>query len=595
MTPNKLPPTRTPAGGAGGPNSFADMFEKSMVEEKLAEGDIVTGTVVKVDRDLVVVDIGYKCEGAVPAAQFERGGQLTVQPGEQIRVYIDSLQVDQQGYCRLSKVKADRLRIWDEVAEAFEKQAVVEGKIESRVKGGFEVDIGVKAFLPASQVDIRVPRNLDRYLGESGQFRIIKFNRRRGNVVLSRRAVLEEQRNQMRDQTLKVLTVGAIVTGMVKNLTDYGAFVDLGGIDGLLHISDMSWGRLKHPSERIKPGDEVRVQILQFDPAAQKVSLGLKQLESDPWAAVDVDYPIGTRTRGKVTNIVDYGAFVEIVPGIEGLIHISEMSWTKKVRHPGQIVKAGDPVDVVVLDIDRTNRRISLGMKQAMTNPWDLIGQQFPSGTRIKGPIRSITDFGLFVKVTDDIDGLVHVSDVSWTKKTPNLAEMFQKDQEVEAVVLSIDREAQRLSLGIKQLEGDPWETYVKSHRKGTVVDCKIVSVTDFGAFVELAEGIEGLIRTNELARDRVQDPRTVAEVGKAVQAEIISIDLRERKISLSIRAMERSQEKAELKAFTSSQGDSRARLGDVLAERLKAQSEKVATADAAEGSKPPPGETNGQ
>ncbi|MEW6775242.1 MAG: 30S ribosomal protein S1 [Bdellovibrionota bacterium] len=571
MTSQKIPPTRAGAGEPGGSGSFADLFEKSMGAQELSEGEIVTGNVVKITNDFVVVDIGYKCEGAVPRHQFERGGQMTVQPGAQVRVFIDSLHVNEQGYCQLSKNKADRLRIWDEIANAFAKNAIVEGQITSRVKGGYEVDIGVKAFLPASQVDIRMPKNLDQYLNQTGQFRIIKFNQKRGNVVLSRRAVLEEQRSHMRDETLKALVEGAIVTGTVKNLTEYGAFVDLGGLDGLLHISDISWARIKHPSEKIKPGDEVRVKVLQFNRETGRVSLGLKQLEADPWTKVETDWPIGTRTRGAVTNIVDYGGFVEIAPGIEGLIHVSEMSWTRKVRHPSQILKVGDVVDVMVLDIDKTNRRVSLGMKQVMPNPWDVISQKLPPGSHIKGEIKSITDFGIFVNVEEGIDGLVHISDVTWAKKPPVLTQLFQKGQEVEAVVLNIDREGQRLSLGIKQLSEDPWVAYTKAHRKGALVDCKIVSVTDFGVFVELADGIEGLIRMNELSRDPNVDPKSLAEIGKQFQAEIVHIDTTERKISLSVKAMERSQERADLKRFISSQGDGRASLGDVLGEQLRA------------------------
>lgn len=591
MSSGKSHPTGAGAGGSSGKENFAAMFEESMAAQEIAEGDVVTGNVVKIDNDTVVVDIGYKSEGAVPRAQFERGGQLTIAEGDQVRVYVESLRVDAQGYCRLSKERADRLRIWDEIAKAFDEGAIVEGTITKRVRGGLEVDIGVPAFLPASQADIRPPRNLDKYMGETAQFKIIKFNRRRGNVVLSRRDVLEAERTHMRTETLKVLTEGAIVTGTVKNLTDYGAFVDLGGIDGLLHVSDMSWTRIRHPSERLKPGDEIRVQVIQFDPKTERVSLGLKQLEADPWGTIETQYPVGTRLRGKVTNLVDYGAFVEIAPGVEGLIHVSEMSWTRKVRHPGKIVNVGDEVDVVVLDIDRNNRRMSLGMKQAMANPWDTVAQTYPAGTRIKGEVRSITDFGIFVSVNEDIDGLVHVSDISWTKKDIVPSEAYKVGDQVEAVVLSIDREGQRLSLGIKQLEDDPWERYRKAHPKGTQVQCRVVSVTDFGAFVELAEGVEGLIRTNELAVARVEDPRSVVEVGKELTAEISNIDTRERRISLSVRAMERSQEKADLKAFMKSQGEARSSLGDVLREKLAAQ--KPAESEAGESAESNEGTDN--
>ena len=563
-------PQTSGAGAGDSGDNFAAMFEQSMAAQEISEGEIVTGTIVKVDPDGVVVDIGYKSEGFASREEFERNGEVTVQEGDRVRVYVESLRVNPQGYCRVSKQKADRLRIWDEIAEAFEKEAIVEGKITGRVKGGLEVDIGVKAFLPASQADVRMPRNLDRYLNEVGQFRIIKFNRRRGNVVLSRRAVLEEQRGHMREETLKVLTEGAIVTGTVKNLTDYGAFIDLGGIDGLLHISDMSWARIKHPSEVIKSGDEIRVQVLQFDRDKERVSLGLKQLQNDPWATIDTDYPIGMRTKGTVTSIADYGAFVEIAGGVEGLIHVSEMSWTRKVRHPKKIVNTGDEVEVMILDVDRGNRRMSLGMKQVQPNPWDEIARTYPSGARLRGTVKSITDFGVFVGVDEEIDGLVHISDVSWTDKNPKLAEMFKEGDEVETVVLNVDTEGQRLSLGIKQLADDPWESYYKSHKRGDRVQCKVVSITDFGVFVELAEGIEGLIRTSELAAERVQNPRDVVDVGQEITAEITQLDTRDRKISLSIRMMQVTDDKADLKAFHKSQGSASSTFGDLLGEKLR-------------------------
>ncbi len=565
----------------GGGDSFAELFEQSVAAEAIRSGEVVTGTVVAVDGDEVIIDIGYKSEGRVPRYQFtDEQGNVYVQPGHKVRVMVEDLE-DQGGYVRLSKEKADRRRIWDEIQEAFEKNLVVEGKITGRVKGGLQVDIGVKAFLPQSQVDLHKVRNLDPYMGiskEPMRFKIIKCNKARNNVVVSRREVLEVERELERNETLKTLEVGATVTGKVKNLTDYGAFVDLGGIDGLLHITDMSYGRLNTPGDKVKVGEDVNVKVLRIDHETDKdgkdrykVALGLKQLEADPWSDVDYRFPISSKVKGKVVSVVDYGAFVEITEGVEGLVHFSEMTWSKKAKHqhPSKFIKVGAEVEAIILSIDKSNRRISLGMKQLLKNPWEELTSKYPVGTVVEGKIKSITDFGIFIEINEEVDGLVHVSDLSWTKKVKNPAELFKKDDVIKAVIQSIDVENEKVSLSIKHLDSDPWSDFKSKYKRGTIIEGTVKSITDFGAFVEIVEGIEGLIRTNEISTEPVRNAGEVVKVGDKIKAEITSIDDADRKIGLSVRQMEMNVTKGEIKKFVENQGKGRSSLGDLLAEKL--------------------------
>ena len=549
---------------------FAELLEE--FEEKqgdIREGEIVTGKVVDFVGDFVVVDIGYKSEGQISKDEFAtRDGGLSINVGDEVEVLVEARE-NEDGLCILSKEKADKLKIWEEISKAAERDEIVEGAIISRVKGGLSVDIGVKAFLPGSQVELRPTRNLDKFIGQTFRFKIIKFNKKRGNIVLSRRVLLEEERAELKKKTLTRLKEGAILDGVVKNITEYGAFVDLGGIDGLLHITDMSWGRVHHPSEVVNIGDEIKVKILKFNPENERVSLGYKQLTPDPWINAHERYPIGLRSLGRVVSLIDYGAFVELEEGIEGLIHISEMSWTKRVKHPNRMVSVGDIIDIVVLNIEPDAKKISLGMKQVEPNPWEKLEERYPVGTRIVGKIRNITDFGLFVGVEEGIDGLVHISDISWTQKVRNPAEIYKRGEEVEAVVLNIDVENERFSLGIKQLHSDPWETLPARYPSGSVVEAKITKLTEFGAFAELEDGIEGLIHISELSPDRVEDPSQVVKVGEIHKTEIISIDPVDRKIALSIKSFVMRNERGTLRQYIDQDGSSTAQLGDLLKDKL--------------------------
>ncbi|MDH3544476.1 MAG: 30S ribosomal protein S1, partial [Desulfuromonadales bacterium] len=458
--------------------SFEEMFESSMQE--LNVGDVVLGTIVQVTDDHVVVDVGYKSEGVIPLYEFkDEEGKIDIKVGDEVDVLFERREND-SGLIGLSKEKADRQKIWG----SLEEGAVVEGKIVGRIKGGLTVDIGINAFLPGSQVDLRPVRNLEKLLGASFDFKIIKLNKRRGNIVLSRRVLLEEQRESMRSDTLETLSEGQEVEGIVKNLTDYGSFIDLGGIDGLLHITDMSWGRVNHPSDVLSVGEKIKVKILKYDRERERVSLGLKQITPDPWLEVESVYPVGGKVQGKVVSLTDYGAFVELEDGVEGLIHVSEMSWTKRIKHPNKILTVGDEVETVVLALDIPNRRISLGLKQIEPNPWEVIGEKFPIGTIIEGQVKNITDFGVFIGVDEGIDGLVHISDLSWTKRVKHPSEIFKKGDTVKAVVLNIDRDNERFSLGLKQLTPDPWESIPVKYSPGTIVRGKATSVTDFGVFL---------------------------------------------------------------------------------------------------------------
>ncbi|MGK2906137.1 MAG: 30S ribosomal protein S1 [Desulfuromonadales bacterium] len=539
--------------------SFESMFEDSMQE--LNVGDVVRGTVVQVTDDHVVVDVGYKSEGIIPLAEFkDEQGKIDVKVGDEVDVLFERREND-SGQIGLSKEKADRQKIWG----SLEEGAVVEGKIVGRIKGGLTVDIGINAFLPGSQVDLRPVRNLEKLLGATFDFKIIKLNKRRGNIVLSRRVLLEEQRENMRTDTLETLTEGQVVEGIVKNLTDYGSFIDLGGIDGLLHITDMSWGRVNHPSDVLSVGEKIKVKILKYDRERERVSLGLKQITPDPWLEVESAYPVGARVQGKVVSLTDYGAFIELEDGVEGLIHVSEMSWTKRIKHPNKLLTVGDEVETLVLALDIPNRRISLGLKQIEPNPWEVIGEKFPVGTIIEGQVKNITDFGVFVGVDEGIDGLVHISDLSWTKRVKHPSEIFKKGDTVKAVVLNIDRENERFSLGLKQLTPDPWEAIPVKYAPGTIVRGKATSVTDFGVFLEIEEGIEGLIHVSELSQEKVESPKDFASVGDEFEAAVLNVDIVDRKIALSVKQLTHHKEKAEVQEFLGAQKQATSNLGALL------------------------------
>ncbi len=555
--------------GAG--ESFAELFGSN--EQAIKEGEIARGKVLSIDADFVQIDIGFKSEGMIATWEFmTEEGELLISVGDEVEVLVEEVESD-DGELVLSKEKAERLKVWDEISNAYDNEEAVEGTIVARVKGGLSVDIGVKAFLPGSQVDLRPVRNLEALLGEKASFKIIKFNKRRGNIVLSRRALLETERKKMRETTLMTLAEGQILDGVIKNLTDYGAFIDLGGIDGLLHITDMSWGRISHPSELFQVGDEIKVKVLKFDQEAERVSLGLKQIQPDPWIDAGMRYPIGMRIQGKVVSLTDYGAFVELEPGIEGLVHVSEMSWTKRVKHPSKVVTIADQVEAVVLDVDERDRKISLGMKQIEENPWTVIEERYPVGTEVSGLVRNITNFGIFVGLEEGIDGLVHVSDISWTEQVKHPSERFEKGDEVKAIVLKIDKDNEKFSLGIKQLEPNPWEDILKKYTVGSKITGPVKNVTDFGVFVQLEEGIDGLVYSSELAAERIETPSEHFKEGQEITALVVKVDANEQKISLSIRAVNDKAERAALKEIAEQQSSSQTTtLGDLLAEKLRTQ-----------------------
>src|SRR5215203_4541557 len=542
-------------------NALAALYEETF--KNLEEGTITEGRVVALTKDKVVVDIGYKSEGMIPGDQFSAEELQTLKVGDRLQVYIEECE-DADGNLVLSKEKADKMKIWEELEKLYKDEKSIEGKIVSRIKGGMMVDIGVKAFLPGSQIDLHPVRDLDGLVGKTFPLKIIKINHRRGNVVVSRRVLLEETRDSKRKTTLANLKEGQLIQGMVKNITDYGAFIDLGGIDGLLHITDMSWGRVGHPSEIFKVNDEVDVDVLKYDPNTERVSLGHKQLVPDPWSAVTERYPVGARVSGKVVSLTDYGAFIELEPGVEGLIHVSEMSWSKRVKHPSKILNVGDAVEAQVLGVDPAARRISLGLKQVESNPWHELAEKYPVGTRIKGKVRNLTEFGAFVEVEDDIDGLIHISDMSWSKRVKHPSEVLKKGDVVEAMVLSIDAENQRLSLGLKQLATDIWEDFFSRHKAGDNIEGKVVRMTNFGAFVELDEGIEGLIHVSEFD-DSQGGEKIDLEVEKSYQMKIIKLSPSERKIGLSIRALKNAEFQTDWESYATSQGDGGATLGDHL------------------------------
>ena len=548
--------------------ALAALYEETF--KNLEEGTITEGRIVAVTKDKVVVDIGYKSEGMIPNDQFSTEELQNIKVGDRLQVYIEECE-DADGNLVLSKEKADKMKIWEELEKLFNDGKSIDGKIVARIKGGMMVDIGVKAFLPGSQIDLHPVRDLDGLVGRTFPLKIIKINHRRGNVVVSRRVLLEETRDSKRKTTLSTLKEGQLIQGVVKNITDYGAFIDLGGIDGLLHITDMSWGRVGHPSEMFNIGDKVEVSVLKYDRETGRISLGLKQKSADPWSGVATKYAIGTRVRGRVVSLTDYGAFIELEPGVEGLVHVSVMSWTHEVRHPSRVVSIGDQVEAAVLNVDPASRKISLGMKQTAPNPWDMVEGKYAIGARIEGKVKSLTDFGAFVGLEEGIDGLIHISDMSWTKHIKHPSELFKKGQKVEAVVLRIDKEKERLSLGYKQLKSDPWDDEIPSrYGVGDVAIGKVSKVADFGIFVELDGGVEGLIHISEAGLDAQAKLEEKFKLLDEVTAKIIKVDREERKIALSLRDHQMDSDRRTVDEFHATQGALDQSLGRAVKQNRK-------------------------
>src|SRR5213592_1655573 len=514
--------------------SMEDWFNRGVGD--IEEGEVVRGRVVEVRDSEVLVDIGYKSEGTIAMEEFRHAGTLP-KVGDEIEVYLEAKE-DSEGLIVLSKDKADKIKVWDAITQAYEKGQPVEGRVVEVVKCGLAVDVGVKAFLPGSQVDLRPVKNLASMVGQQIRAKVIKLNRRRGNVVLSRRTVLEEEREEKKKHTLEVLNEGMVLTGTVKNITDYGAFIDLGGIDGLLHVTDMSWGRVGHPSEIFQVGDQVEVVVLHFDRETGRVSLGYKQKSSDPWERVEQTFAPGTKTRGRVVSLTNYGAFIELEPGVEGLVHVSEMSWTRRVRHPSKLVNVGDEVEVIVLDVNRGAKRISLGMKQVEPDPWATIEQRYKPGARTLGRVRNLTDFGAFIELEPGVDGLLHISDMSWTRNVGHPSEILKKGQDIETQILNIDRDNKRISLGLKQIQPDPWSTVAQRYPMGSRVTGKVVRLTDFGAFVELEPGVDGLLHISQMAHRPIATPGEVVNVGDELTLLVIRVDPHERRIGLSLKEL---------------------------------------------------------
>src|SRR6266705_4151688 len=549
-----------PAGEDFG--QLLDQFEQE--QSSLQEGELVRGTVVGLTERGVVIDFGYKSEGIVNPNEFMEDGKITVKRGDEVDVLVKHMETG-EGYPVLSRADAVRLRAWDDLEKAYNDGSVIKGRVIERIKGGLRIDVdGIAAFLPGSQVDVRPIRNLDSLRDKQIEAKVIKLNRKRSNVVLSRKAVLEERDAGRKDQTLNQIEEEIIVEGQIKNLTDYGAFVDLGGIDGLLHVTDMSWGRLQNPSELFKVGDTVQVKVLKFDRERERVSLGYKQLLPDPWSSVDERFPVGSRVPGRVASVADYGAFVELENGVEGLVHVSEMSWSKRVKHPSKIVNPGDTVEVEVLAVDPKARRISLGMKQIQDNPWRTLNDRYQAGMRVKGRVRNLTDFGAFIEIEDGVDGLVHVSDISWSKRIKHPSEALKKGQEIEAVITSIDAENRRLSLSIKDLEPNAWDRFINEHHPGDVVRGKIARFANFSDFVELDDNLEGLCHISELSEDRVEKPEAVVQLGQEMEFQILRIDAENKKIGLSARAFSKDQPVVDTKVYSSEVGSGMASLGEL-------------------------------
>ena len=556
--------------------TLAALYDETF--KNIEEGTITEGRVIDIQRDRVMVDIGYKSEGMIPVDQFSQEELATLAVNDPLQVYIEQCE-DTDGNLMLSKEKADKMKVWEDLEVAHNEETQVEGKVISRIKGGMIVDIGVKAFLPGSQIDLTPVRDLDGLVGKTYNFKIIKINHRRGNVVVSRRALLEETRDKRRETTLSTLSEGQLIEGTVKNITDYGAFLDLGGIDGLLHITDISWGRVGHPSDMFSIGDRVEVLVLKYDRETGRISLGVKQKSADPWTKVEEKYPGRSRVKGKVVSLTDYGAFVELEPGVEGLVHVSEMSWTHEVRHPSKVVSVGDEIEAQVLHVDQHSRKISLGMKQTAPNPWDIIETKYPEGTQIEGKVKSVTDFGAFVGLDEGVDGLIHISDMSWIKHIKHPSELFKKGQSVNAVILKIDKDKERLSLGYKQLISDPWVSDIpQRYHVGENATGQVSKVADFGVFVELEGGVEGLIHVSEIGPDMQEGLEEKFAVGQEVVAKIVKVDCEDRKIALSLWEHLKDAEQSEVEQFNSSQGTVDQSLG-----RIAQTSEENAGGDGSE------------
>ncbi len=550
--------------------SFAQMFEESL---KVAEvGEVVPGTVIAVSDSYAVVDIGDKSESDIVLSEFKNeAGEIEVAVGDIFDVFVEKREAE--GGLRLSRERAIGIKVWEEIAQIQEADGTISGRIDNRVKGGLSVDIGVPAFLPYSQIDLRPVKDLDNLIGQTFDFKVLKYNRKRNNVVISRRAILEEARKALREQMQSSLEEGQVVKGTITNITDYGVFIDLGGMDGLCHITDLSWGRVSHPSKLFKVGEEIEVKVLKYDRENDKVSLGVKQLKQDPWSTVQDRYPLSSKTNGKVVSITDYGVFAELEEGVEGLIHVSEMSWSKKARHPSKMVTVGDEVEVVILNIDVDAKRISLGMKQLQPNPWDLVTEKYPVGTIIEGKIKNITDFGVFIGIEEGIDGLIHVSDLSWTERIKHPSEKYAKGETIQAVVLKIDRENERFSLGVKQLEPDPWQEAIEKYPLGTAVSGKITNVTDFGVFVEVEEGVEGLVHVSEISKEKVNSPVGMYNVGDDMEAKVINVSAKDRKIGLSIKALTDDSGEGSFDEYKQKQAKSGpSTLGDLLKEEMESK-----------------------
>ena len=544
--------------------------------KKFVEGEVVKGTVLKIMDNEVLVDIGFKSEGMISKEEFIGiNGSVDVKEGDFIEVLLEKSE-DNDGHVVLSREKAEKMKIWDDVEKAYSDGRHIRGKVIERIKGGLAVDIGIRAFLPGSLVDMRPVKNLDSFRGKELLLKVIKVNKKRGNIVLSRKAVLEEENVERKKKTIEMIEEGKVVKGFVKNITEYGVFVDLGGIDGLVHITDLSWGRINHPSELFAVGDEIEVVVLKYDREKQRVSLGYKQKTKDPWETVAEKYPINSRVRGKVVSLTDYGAFVEIEEGVEGLIHISEMSWTKKIKHPSKLLSVSDTVEAVILEVDQEARRLSLGLKQTEPNPWSLIEEKYRVGQKIEGKVRNLTDFGAFISVDEGIDGLVHISDLSWTKRIKHASDVLKKGDVVEAVILKIDSENQRLSLGIKQLLPNKWTEFYDNHKVGDVLMGKIVRLADFGAFVEIYEGVEGLVHVSELSKERIERPEDHFAAGQEIRVKIIKMETDENKIGLSARAAVDEDEKKELKDYMKKQESSRISIADLVGNNIEGLEKKT-------------------
>ncbi len=545
-----------------------ELYEESF--KRFEEGEIVTGKIISVDKDHVLVDIGYKSEGQIPINEFaDEEGKINVNIDDSVEVMVEWWD-DEEEMVVLSKEKAEKVKIWEEVKQAYDNDGTVKGVIAGRVKGGFTVDIGVQAFLPGSQADLRPVHNLDDLVGRTFSFKVLKYNRKRSNVVLSRRVILEQEALAKRAATLASIHEGKVMEGTVKNITEYGVFVDLGGVDGLLHITDISWGRVKHPSELFSIGDQITVKVLNLDLERERVSLGMKQLTPDPWLNAGEKFPVGSRISGKVVSLTDYGAFVELEEGVEGLIHVSEMSWTRKIRHPSKVLSVGEMVEAVVLDLKPESRRISLGMKQVVPNPWDVISEKYPVGTVIEGKIKNITDFGIFIGIDEGIDGLIHISDLSWTKRIKHPSELYKKGDAVQAKVLEIEKENERFSLGVKQLQPDPWTTVEERYQVGKEITGTITNLTDFGIFVELEEGVEGLVHVSEISKEKIKTPVGKFNIGDVITAKVMNINSDERRIGLSIKRLEMDMDQNLLQDYVNQMSTPTSTFGELLRNNLK-------------------------